>query len=434
MPRPKDTLDRINISTPCTADWDEMVGNDEVRFCRHCDLSVHNLSAMTRQEALRLTISSNGKLCARYIRRPGGAIHTTDLALPHLHSINRHVSRLAAGAFTAALSVSTSVVAAAPAHSGSTSTSPSATSQFAKRTNSNSPGTAGASVKGVVFDPNGAVIPGATVTLVNQAGGLEQTTTTDDEGAFVYENLEEGSFTLKIECEGFADKEITNLTLGTNDVRTVDAALDVVDEFVTVGGGMFVAPSNPLVAAAVSGDVVEVKTLLAAGTDVDVLDDEYDSTALAQAVANGNREIVDILLNAGAEVNLMNKNGQTALMAMTASTTPEIVWALIYAGAKIDIRDNDGKDALHYAAGYANPEALRALLDGGASIDTRDREDQTALMIAASAGNAENVAVLLKAGASVNLRDEDGITALGLASENDNSEAAKILLDFGAVE
>ena len=434
MPRPKDTLDRLNINTPCTADWDDMVGNDQVRFCKHCDLSVHNLSAMTRQEALRLVISSKGKLCARYIRRPDGVIRTTDLILPKLHSIKRRASRLAAGAFTAALSVSTSVVAAAPARSALTSSSPSASSLLAKRVNSNSPGTTGASVTGVVKDPNGAVISGATVTLVDQTSGLEQTTTTNDEGVFVYQNLQDGGFTLKIECEGFSVKEISDLTLGPNEDKTVDASLDVAGEMITVGGGAFIAPSDPLVAAAVNGDVDEVKSLLATGTDVDTIDEDYDSTALSQAVANGNLEVVDVLINAGADVNLKNHSGHTALMAITGSTTEEIVRALIDAGVKTDLRDDDGKDALHYAAGYATPNAVGALLLGGAYVDGRDEDDRTALMIAASVGNTENVAVLLKAGAIVNLRDEDGTTALGLAIESDYTETADALRDFGATE
>lgn len=434
MPKPKDTLDRLNINSPCTADWDEMVGNDRVRFCRHCDLSVHNLSAMTRQEALRLIISSNGKLCARYIRRPDGAIHTTDLVLPKLHSIKRRASRLAAGAFTAALSVSTSVVAAAPAPSGGTVTNSVSSTLLANRANSSSPGTSGASVKGVVRDPNGAVIAGATVTLVNEANGSEHSTTTNDEGFFHLDTIEEGSFLLKIEASGFDTKEHANITLGAFDERILDEDLGVQGEFVTVGGAAFVSPSNPLVAAAFEGDIVSVKELLATGADVDVLDEDYDSTALSQAVANGNREIVDVLINAGADVNKKSRMGHTALMTITGLTTAEIVSVLIDAGAKTDLRDDDGKNALHYAASNATPDAIRALLYGGASVDARDEGDRTALMIAASGGNTENVAVLLKAGATVNLRDEDGTTALGLALENDYSETAKVLQDYGASE
>jgi len=41
---PKNFLKNLTIPSPCTADWDSMIGNDQVRFCGHCSLKVHNLS------------------------------------------------------------------------------------------------------------------------------------------------------------------------------------------------------------------------------------------------------------------------------------------------------------------------------------------------------------------------------------------------------
>lgn len=431
MPKPKDTLDRININTPCKANWDEMIGNEQVRFCSHCDLDVHDLSAMTRQEALRLVINSKGKLCARYTRKPDGPIQTTDLVLPRLHSISRRASRIAATAFSAALSVSTSVVAAGPAQPGTMSTSRRASILWAP-TNSNSLGTSGASVMGVVKDSNGAVVPGAEITLTNESSGLEYTTSTDDEGKYRFDSVEEGSFSLTIKAPGFQSNSTTNIALRAQDEQRFDTTLDVA--WMSMGGAVaFSAPSEPLVSAAVAGDLGTVKELLATGTDVDTIDDDF-GTALAQAVANGNQEIVDVLLNAGADVNKSAEGGHTPLMSMTGSTSAEIVSELINAGAKIDLRDEDGKNALHYAAGNSTPEVVRALLYGGASVDARDDEESTALIIAATAGNTEIVEVLLRGGATVNLRDKDGATALGLALENDNPETAEALKAFGATE
>ena len=83
-----------------------MAGNDQVRFCQHCNLHVNDLSQMTRTEALRLVTESDGRLCVRYVRLPNGRIATSDLPAK-LHLIGRRVSRIAAGAFTAAISLST---------------------------------------------------------------------------------------------------------------------------------------------------------------------------------------------------------------------------------------------------------------------------------------------------------------------------------------
>jgi len=48
---PKNFLNNLTIPSPCTADWNSMVGNDQVRFCEHCSLDVHNISLLTRRQA-----------------------------------------------------------------------------------------------------------------------------------------------------------------------------------------------------------------------------------------------------------------------------------------------------------------------------------------------------------------------------------------------
>ena len=433
MPKPKDTLDRTNINSPCDANWDEMAGNDQVRFCSHCNLSVHNLSAMTRQDALRLVIGSKGKLCARYIRRPDGEFQTMTAAGPLLHSIGRRASRIAAGAFSAALSVSSSVVAASPPRSGSTTQHPAKAVPVAKRTYLSVGSAAGATINGVVRDAAGAVIPGALITLFDEDRSREYSTTTNNEGSFLLENISEGSFKLTIKASGFQTKKIAGISIGVNDEQVFSETLEVA--YSDMGGAIgIMTASEPLVASVVDGDVNALKELLATGSDVNVLDSEYDSTALAEAVGRGNREMVQILISAGADVNMKNSSGHTALMSMTQVTTPEIIWTLLDAGAKGDLRDEDGMNALHYAASAGHAEALRALLASGVSVDARDDENKTALMIATEAGNTDNVFVLLKAGASVNLRDDEGTTALGMAIESDYAETAKVLMDFGGTE
>jgi len=50
MPKSLSIIDRVQTTSPCTADWDSMTGNDQVRFCEHCAKDVHNISAMTRKQ------------------------------------------------------------------------------------------------------------------------------------------------------------------------------------------------------------------------------------------------------------------------------------------------------------------------------------------------------------------------------------------------
>src|SRR5919107_270707 len=101
LPRPHE---RLQVSEPCSAEWDSMAGDERVRFCAHCRMHVHNLSEFTPGEALDLVLRSGGRLCLSIERDARGLPRTRALAEP-LYQIGRRVSRLAAGAFGAALTL-----------------------------------------------------------------------------------------------------------------------------------------------------------------------------------------------------------------------------------------------------------------------------------------------------------------------------------------
>ena len=71
-------LQQISIASPCPASWDDMEGDERVRFCGECKLNVYDLSAMTAGEAARLLLNTDGRLCARFYRRRDGTILTRD--------------------------------------------------------------------------------------------------------------------------------------------------------------------------------------------------------------------------------------------------------------------------------------------------------------------------------------------------------------------
>lgn len=58
-------------------------------------------------------------------------------------------------------------------------------------------------IAGTVRDQSGAVLPGSSVTLINEATNQQRTTISTDEGAFVFPQLPAGSYTVKIELSGF---------------------------------------------------------------------------------------------------------------------------------------------------------------------------------------------------------------------------------------
>jgi len=76
MARFTSPLNNIKVASPCSANWDEMYGTQRRRMCGQCNMNVYNLSSMTREEAERLIMNTEGRLCARFYRRPDGTILT----------------------------------------------------------------------------------------------------------------------------------------------------------------------------------------------------------------------------------------------------------------------------------------------------------------------------------------------------------------------
>src|SRR4051794_19199349 len=73
-----DLLHRIRIASPCKASWEEMRGDERIRFCQHCRLNVYNLSEMEPEEAEALVREREGRLCVRYYARLDGTMLTRD--------------------------------------------------------------------------------------------------------------------------------------------------------------------------------------------------------------------------------------------------------------------------------------------------------------------------------------------------------------------
>ena len=71
-------LEELRIATPCNADWDDMSGDEKVRFCGKCEKNVYNLSAMSRADAEALVRGREGRMCVRFYQRQDGTVLTSD--------------------------------------------------------------------------------------------------------------------------------------------------------------------------------------------------------------------------------------------------------------------------------------------------------------------------------------------------------------------
>ena len=72
-------LDQVRVASPCKADWNEMLGDERVRFCLSCEKDVYNLSSMAKDDAEALLRERLGDdLCVRFYQRADGTILTQD--------------------------------------------------------------------------------------------------------------------------------------------------------------------------------------------------------------------------------------------------------------------------------------------------------------------------------------------------------------------
>jgi len=109
-------LDSVRIASPCSADWNQMVGDDRVRFCGSCQKNVYDLSKMTREEGEALIRDHEvaGDLCARLYRRADGTLLTADCPVGlQKKRVHRAAAVLVSGGAIAA-SVATALAASTP--------------------------------------------------------------------------------------------------------------------------------------------------------------------------------------------------------------------------------------------------------------------------------------------------------------------------------
>jgi len=181
---------------------------------------------------------------------------------------------------------------------------------------------------------------------------------------------------------------------------------------------------TPLHLACTNRSAPMVERLLTAGANANatLLNGE---TVLMTCARAGDARAVKALLVRGADVNAKeHEHHQTALMWAVAQRHPEVVQLLIDAHADIRAR------SLTYPQTVVGEQTQRA---GREELNyTVLRGGATPLLFTARAGDAESARLLLKAGADPNDAQPDGVSALVLAAHSGNGHVAALLLEHGA--
>lgn len=173
-----------------------------------------------------------------------------------------------------------------------------------------------------------------------------------------------------------------------------------------------------------------VQLLLERGADVNAKTKGLGYTPLHITAARGNQAIADLLLAKGADINAQSTYSGTPLFF---AETPEMINYLVKRGGAIGARDRDLKTSLHRAALNGYVEVCKALIDTKADVNAADINGVTPLHWAAGSGHLAVVKLLLDNKADVNRVSRWGTNALLHATwGTDRKELVELLISKGA--
>ncbi len=151
--------------------------------------------------------------------------------------------------------------------------------------------------------------------------------------------------------------------------------------------------TEALMVSVSSNDLEKTKQILALGTDPNTMENATSATPLFTAIANNNPQMVQMLLDHGADVNQVNEKGSYPMHEVASGNG--------FAG--------DSK--------YRANEMIQSLIEHGADVNQKNAKGQTPIMLACKAGRTETLIFLLNKNAKTSIQDEKGRTVGDYSSE-----------------
>ncbi|XP_061718981.1 ankyrin repeat domain-containing protein 6 isoform X2 [Cydia pomonella] len=199
-------------------------------------------------------------------------------------------------------------------------------------------------------------------------------------------------------------------------LRAQPAHCDVVDE----------NGCSALQRAAADGHVEVVQLLLQHGADPNKQDLVHGNTAVHEAAWKGYSRCV-ALLAARCELRARNAGGFAPLHLACQNGHNQSTRELLLAGAPPDLQNNYGDTALHTAARYGHAGATRILISAACQVAAQNKNGDTALHIAAAMARRKLTRILLEAGCDKTLKNHQGETARDIATRKGLDEIIAIL-------
>lgn len=207
----------------------------------------------------------------------------------------------------------------------------------------------------------------------------------------------------------------------------------------TIGSAYFLSGSYPLdesslIEAAIKGDADTIKCIFEMGVIGIDSKDKNGKTGVYLACEYGRTKVLALLLSMKANCDIPNLNNSTPLMLASLKYL-NLVKILLEYNAQVNLQNDLGYTALIYACYNNNEEVVRLLLQNNADVNICDRNGWTALHWCVARGSSAEILRILLANkqANVNLLNKKGSTALLVAIASSASlEVIHVLLQYKA--
>lgn len=234
---------------------------------------------------------------------------------------------------------------------------------------------------------------------------------------------------IKTKINAITDKTtIREMNILKNDIQRAICAKNIVDA----------AQVTPLIKAIDERETKVATLLLQAGVDINACD-HLKNTPLYVAIARKNRDLVEKLIDKGAELNADNlRGGHTPLTYAVYVGANDVIELLIKNGADINKCNKNHNTPLIQAAMATTaitnelPIIIKRLIDAGADVNAVTSNKETPLFLAVDKNDLEMVSLLIEEKADVNLTNFQGKSPLYLAVFKEDQGIAKLLLNAGA--
>ncbi|MEO7273507.1 MAG: carboxypeptidase-like regulatory domain-containing protein [Vicinamibacterales bacterium] len=253
------------------------------------------------------------------------------------------------------------------------------------------------SLRALVADQSGGIVPGATATLTNAATGVTQTLVSDGEGYVSFSSIQRGNYNLRVELSGFRAREITSITVDVNERKFLRVSLDTggVSETVEVTQSVrTLQTEDGSLGQVIRGDIAtqlplagrrytELALLVPGATPSTMT---LDTRGPGWFLVNGNTQTQNNFMLDGFDNNNGTQNAQS-LSSQVVQPNPDAIDQFKVqtnsfsaefgrsAGAVVNVSIKSGTNAARGSAWYYNRDASLASISYNAKRNNLPKDD-----------------------------------------------------------